>query len=87
MKIIKGVQLLHMKGTYALWLWPAVYVSYKSYDASKDLSIQFNWLNFTAVIGFFSNAAYYNNPLLYTKEDYAEYLDKGEEEFLKEKLK
>ena len=87
MKIIKGVQLLHMKGTYALWLWPAVYVSYKSYDAAKELNIQFNWLNFTAVISFLSNAAYYNDPLLYSKKDFAEYLDKGEEEFLKEKLK
>ena len=87
MKIIKGTQLLRMKGTYALWLWPAVYVSYKSYDAAKEFDIQFNWLNFTAVISFLSNAAYYQDPLLYTKEDFAEYLDKGQEEFLKEKLK
>lgn len=87
MKIIKGIQLLHTKGTYALWLWPSVYVSYLSYDADKTLSIQFNWLNLTAVISFLSNAAYYHDPLLYTKEDYAEYLDKGEEDFLKEKLK
>jgi hypothetical protein len=87
MKIIKGVQFFHMKGTYALWLWPAIYVSYKSYDAVKELDIQFNWLNITAVISFLSNATYYQDPLLYTKEDYAEYLDKGEEEFLKEKLK
>ena len=85
MKIIKGVQFLRMKGTYALWLWPAIYVSYKSYDAFKVLDIQFSWLNITAVISFLSNAAYYQDPLLYTKEDYAEYLDKGEEEFLKEK--
>ena len=87
MKIIKGVQLLHMKGTYALWLLPSIYISYKFYGAAKELDIQFNWLNITAVISFFSNAAYYQNPLLYTKEEYAEYLDKGEEEFLKEKLK
>jgi hypothetical protein len=87
MKIIKGIQFLHMKGIYALWLWPAVYVSYKSYDAAKELDIQFSWLNITAVISFLSNAAYYNDPLLYSKKDFAEYLDKGEEEFLKEKLK
>lgn len=87
MKIIKGVQLLRMKGTYALWLWPAIYISYKSYDAVKVFDIQFNWLNLTAVISFLSNAAYYGDPLVYSKKDYAEYLDKGEEEFLKEKLK
>lgn len=68
MKIIKGIQLLHMKGTYALWLLPAVYVSYKSYDTVKELDIQFSWLNFTAVISFLSNAAYYQDPLLYTKK-------------------
>ena len=85
MKIIKTCQVLRMKGTYALWLWPAIYVSYKSYDAIKELDIQFNWLNITAVISFLSNVAYYQNPMLYTKEDYAEYLDKGEEEFLKKK--
>ena len=87
MKIIKGIQFLRMKGTYALWLLPAIYISYKSYDAAKELDIQFNWLNITAVISFLSNAAYYQDPLLYTKEDFAEYLDKGDEEFLKEKLK
>ena len=87
MKIIKGIQFLHMKGTYALWLWPAVYISYKFYDAVKELDIQFSWLNITAVISFLSNATYYQNPLLYTKEDFAEYLDKGEEEFFKERLK
>ena len=87
MKILKGIQFLHMKGTYALWLWPAIYISYKSYGAVKELDIQFSWLNFTAVISFFSNAAYYQDPLLYTKEDFAECLDKGEEEFLKGKLK
>lgn len=87
MKIVKGVQFLHIKGTYALWLLPTIYVSYHSYDVTKVLDIQFNWLNITAVISFLSNAAYYKNPLLYTKEDYAEYIEKGEEEFLKEKLK
>ena len=87
MKIIKGIQFLHMKGTYALWLLPAVYISYNWYDTAKTLSIQFSWLNFTAIISFLSNAAYYNDPLLYSKEDFAEYLDKGQEEFLKEKLK
>lgn len=87
MKIIKGIQFLHMKGTYAIWLWPAVYVSYHSYDAIKLLDIQFSWLNFTAAISFLSNAAYYNDPLLYSKKDYTECLDKGEKEFLKDKLK
>ena len=87
MKIIKGVQFLRMKGTYALWLFPAIYVSYKSYDEVKELDIQFNWLNITAVISFLSNTAYYQDPFLYTKEDIAEYFDKGEEKFLKEKLK
>ena len=87
MKIIKGIQLLHTKGTYALWLWPTIYISYKSYNAAKELDIQFSWLNFTAVISFLSNAAYYQDPMLYTKEDYSEYIEKGEEEFLKEKLK
>ena len=86
MKIIKACQFSHMKGTYAIWLWPAVYVSYKSYDAFKELDIQFNWLNITAVISFLSNAAYYQNPLLYTKEDFKEYVEKGEDEFLKEKF-
>ena len=76
-----------MKGTYAIWLLPAIYISYKSYDAVKELDIQFSWLNFTAVISFLSNVAYYQDPLLYTKDDFAEYLDKGDEEFLKEKLK
>ena len=85
MKIIKGVQLRSMKRTYALWLWPAIYVSYSKYDAAKTLTMQFNWLNITAVISFLSNAAYYKDPLLYSKKDYEEYLDKGEEEFLKEK--
>ena len=78
MKIIKGIQFLHTKGIYAIWLWPAVYVSYHSYDAIKTLDLQFSWLNFTAVISFLSNAAYYNNPLLYSTKDYTEYLDKGE---------
>ena len=87
MKIIKGVQFIHGKGTYAGWLWPSVYVSYHSYDTDKALSIQFNWLNLTAVISFLSNTAYYCDPLLYPKKDYTEYLDKGEEEFLKGKLK
>lgn len=87
MKILRAIQFLRIKGTYALWLLPAIYVSYKFYDAVKELDIQFSWLNFTAVISFLSNAAYYQDPLLYTKKDYAEYLDKGEEEFLKEKLK
>ena len=87
MKVIKACQFFHMKGTYAIWLLPTIYVSYKSYDGGKELSIQFNWLNITAVINFLSNAAYYKDPMLYTKEDYAEYIDKGEEEFLKEKLK
>ena len=85
MKIIKACHFFHMKGTYALWLWPAVYVSYKFYDVIKELDIQFNWLNLTAVISFLSNAAYYQSPMLYTKEDYAEYIEKGEKEFLKEK--
>jgi hypothetical protein len=87
MKIIKGIQFFYLKGTYALWLLPTVYISYKSYDTVKGLDIQFNWLNITAVISFISNVAYYRDPLLYSKKDYAEYLDKGEEEFLKEKLK
>lgn len=85
MKIVKGINFLHMKGTYAVWLWPAVYVSYHSYDAIKSLDIQFNWLNFTGVISFQSDASYYNDPLLYTKEDYAEYLEKGEEQYFKDK--
>lgn len=87
MKIIKTCQFFHMEETYALWLWPAVYVSYKSYDVIKKLDIQFSWLNITAVISFLSNAAYYQNSMLYTKKDFEEYIDKGEEEFLKEKLK
>jgi hypothetical protein len=75
-----------MKGAYAMWILPSIYVSYHFYDVDKELDIQFNWFNVTAIVSFLSNATYYNNPLLFSKEDYEEYLDKGEKEFLKEKL-
>ena len=87
MKIVKGVSFGHMKGTYAGWIWPAVYISLHLYGDMKTFDIQFNWLNFTGVLSFLSNAAYYHDPCLWSKEEYNEYLDKGEEEFLKDKLK
>ena len=87
MKIVKAVSFIHGKGSYSVWIWPAVYVSYHSYDDIKSLEIQFCWLNFIATIAFISDTTYYGGPLLYSKKDFAEYIEKGEEEFLKEKMR
>ena len=81
MKVLKYSQFLHLKGQFTVWLWPAIYISY----TKGSLSIQFSWLNFTATISFLSNALYYESPLLWSKEEYEEYLEKGEKEYLKDK--